>query len=118
MLTVNMARDYIFRVPKCQMEALSHASWTCGDPDGSHQHTVFGNHIVRDNKLVPKTENDCQTSLLTVLLQEDNCKEAIKDEEWSCFDPKQETCSLHYGDDCRMCGMEKPVATWLLWKDG
>ena len=63
-----MARDYIFRVPKCQMEALSHASWTCGDPDGTHQHTVFGNHIVRDNQIVPKTENDCPTSLLTVLL--------------------------------------------------
>ena len=102
-----MARDYIFRVPKCQMEALSHVSWTCGDPDGSHQHTVFGNHIVRDNKIVPKTENDCPTSLLTVLLQEDNCKEAIKDEEWSCFDKKLDKCSLHYGDDCKMCKMDK-----------
>ena len=107
MLTPAMARDYIFRIPKCQMEALSHASWTCGDPDGSHQHTVFGNRIVRDNQVVPRSDNDCQTSLLTVLLQEENCKEAIAAEEWSCLDKKLKKCSLNYGDDCKMCKMDK-----------
>ena len=102
-----MARDYIFRVPRCQMERLSHASWTCGDPDGTHQHSVFGNYIVRNNLRTERNESDCTTSLLTVLLDEGNFKEAIKDEEWSCFEPKSDKCSLHYGDDCKMCKMDK-----------
>ena len=81
MLTPTLARDLIFRIPKCQMETLSLASWRCGDPDGSHLHTVFGNRIVRDSKVVPKSDGDCKTSLLTVLMKEDNCKEVISTEE-------------------------------------
>ena len=80
MLTSTMARDYIFRIPKCQMRTLALASWRCGDSDQSHQHTVFGNRIVRDTKVVPKEDNDCKNSLLTVLMQEDNYKDAISTE--------------------------------------
>merc|ERR1711936_80912 len=68
---------------------------------------VFGNRIVRDGQVVPRSEHDCKTSLLTILLQEDNCKEAISDEEWSCIDKKLKKCSLHYGDVCKTCRMDK-----------
>ena len=107
LLTPMMSRDYIYRIPKCQMDKLAHASWKCGDPEGTHQHTVFGNRIVRDGQVVPRSEHDCKTSLLTILLQEDNCKEAISTEEWSCIDKKLKKCSLHYGDACKTCRMDK-----------
>ena len=92
MLTPTLARDLIFRIPKCQMDTLSLASWRCGDPDGSHLHTVFGNRIVRDSKVVPKTGDDCKTTLQTVLMKEANCKEAISMEDWTCFDKKYKRC--------------------------
>ena len=107
MLTTTLARDYIFRVPRCQMERLTYASWTCGNPDGDHQHSVFGNHIVRNNLRAERTESDCPTSLMSVLLDEANYKEIIKDEEWSCFEPKLDKCNLHYGDYCKECRMDK-----------
>ena len=107
MLTPSLARDLIFRIPKCQMDTLSLASWRCGDPDGSHLHTVFGNRIVRDSKVVPKTDGDCKTSLLTVLMKQANCKEAISMEDWTCFDKKFKRCYVHDEDTCKQCGMDK-----------
>ena len=102
-----MARDYIFRIPKCQMRTLALASWRCGDSDQSHQHTVFGNRIVRDTKVVPKEDNDCKNSLLTVLMQEDNYKDAISTEEWSCFAKKLKRCVIHDEDSCKSCKTDK-----------
>ena len=107
MLTPTLARDLIFRIPKCQMDTLSLASWRCGDPDGSHLHTVFGNRIVRDSKVVPKTGDDCKTTLQTVLMKEANCKEAISMEDWTCFDKKYKRCYVHNEDTCKQCGMDK-----------
>ena len=86
MLTPSLARDLIFRIPKCQMETLSLASWRCGDPNGSHLHTVFGNRIVRDSKAAPPKDDDCKTTLHSVLMSEANFKEAISIEDWTCFD--------------------------------
>ena len=40
-------------------------------------------------------------------MKEDNCKDAISDEEWSCIDRKLKKCSLHYGDVCKACKMDK-----------
>ena len=107
MLTPTLARDLIFRIPKCQMDTLSLASWRCGDLDGSHPHTVFGNRIVRDSKVVLKTDGDCKTSLQTVLMKEANCKEAISMEDWTCFDTKYKRCYVHDEDTCKQCGMDK-----------
>ena len=63
MLTPSLARDLIFRIPKCQMETLSLTSWKCGDSNESHSHTVFGNRIVKDGKVAPTTDGDCKVSL-------------------------------------------------------
>ena len=69
MLTPSLARDLIFRIPTYQMETLSLASWRCGDPDGSHLHTVFGNRIVRDSKAIPISDIDCKMTLKSVLMR-------------------------------------------------
>ena len=107
MLTVTLARDLIFRIPKCQMDRLSLTSWRCGDPDGSHLHTVFGNKIVRDSKVVPTTDDSCKMTLKSVLMSEANCKEAINLEDWTCFDSKYKKCYVHEEDSCKKCGMDK-----------
>ena len=107
MLTPSLARDLIFRIPTCQMETLSLASWRCGDPDGSHLHTVFGNRIVRDSKAAPISDGDCKMTLKSVLMSEANFKEAISAEDWTCFDSRYKKCYVHAEDSCKPCGMDK-----------
>merc|ERR1712030_99679 len=59
------------------------------------------------SKVVPKSDDDCKTSLLTALMQEDNCKEAISTEEWTCFDKRFKRSVVHDEDSCKSCGMDK-----------
>ena len=89
------------------MSTLSLVSWKCGDPEGSHSQTVFGNRIVRDNKVVPPSDDDCKTTLFSVLMNEANFKEAIAMEDWTCFDPKYKKCFIHQEDSCKQCKMDK-----------
>ena len=89
------------------METLSLSSWRCGDPDGSHLHTVFGNTIVRDSKACPISDGDCKMTLKSVLMSEANFKEAISAEDWTCFDSRYKKCYVHAEDSCKPCGMDK-----------
>ena len=107
MLTPTLARDLIHRIPKCQMETLGLISWKCGDSDESHSHTVFGNRIVKDDKVVPITDGDCKATLYSVLMNEENFKDAIAMEDWTCFDPKYRKCYIHNEDSCKQCKMDK-----------
>ena len=89
------------------MQSLGMVSWKCGDSEESHSHTVFGNKIVKEGKIVPATDGDCKVTLNNVLMNEENFKEAIKTEAWSCFDSTYKKCYIHKEDSCKRCKTDK-----------
>ena len=85
MLTPTLARDLIHRIPRCQMKTLGMVTWKCSDSlsvSEEHTHTVFGNKNVKDGKIVPTNDNDCNVSLKTMLMNEDVFKDVIAFEAW------------------------------------
>ena len=107
MLTVTLARDLIYKIPKCQVDKLSLSTWRCSDSDQLHTHTTFGNRIVRNSKIVPSAGETCKMTLKSALMSEAICKEAIDLEDWTCFDPRYKKCYVHAQDSCKKCGMDK-----------
>ena len=106
MLTPTLARDLIYRIPKCQMDLLGKITWKCSDSE-DHALTVFGTRNVKDEKLVPIADDNCKVSLKTMLMNEDVFQDALQLEVWSCFDPTYRTCVVHYDDTCKQCNKDK-----------
>ena len=112
MLTPNIARDLIHRIPTCQMNLLGKISWKCSD-SSDHAHTMFGSRNIKDGKLVPNSDDNCKVSLKTMLMDENIFQEALTLTDWSCYDSTYQTTTIYYEETCKQCNNDKSRLTAL-----